>query len=118
MVMRVLIAEDEAVVALDLSVMVEDLGHDVIGPAYSLDQGLALARASPKPDFAVLDVNLKDDVSLPIADILMERDVPFIFLSGYQKEFLPSAYVSIPLLAKPCTNRQLADILNHRGSRH
>lgn len=70
-----------------------------------------MARGSPKPDFAVLDINLKHDVSLPIADILLKRDVPLIFLSGYQKEFLPPAYASIPLLAKPCTSLQLADAL-------
>jgi len=69
MIMRVLITEDVAVMTLDLSAMVEDLGHDVIGPAHSLEQGLALARGYPRPDYAVLDINLKDDVSLTIADV-------------------------------------------------
>ena len=81
--LKVLIVEDEAIVAMDLADMVSDWGHTVVGPANKMAMGQELAATSDI-DFAILDVNLgAGQTSQPIAELLRERAIPFMFLSAY-----------------------------------
>ncbi|MBE9605166.1 PAS domain-containing protein [Acetobacteraceae bacterium H6797] len=79
---RVLIAEDEAPVALELENSLRDLGCEVVGPAATLEAASRLAAGEPV-DIAVLDVNLGGQASFPVADLLLSKNVPVIFATGY-----------------------------------
>ena len=104
---RVLIVEDEGLVAMTAEMAVEDEGAVVVGPATTLEQGLALARAGGI-DAAVLDVNLRGEKSYPIADVLVERGVPFVFATGYDGSGWNG---QAPELAKPYNEAALAAAL-------
>ena len=109
--MRVLIVEDEVLVALDLASMIEELGHEVVGPAHNLEEGLALASDNAL-DFALLDVNLGAVDSSPIAKVLRDADTPFSFLTGYAKKHLPPEFQDAQVISKPCRPEDLTGLLN------
>ena len=97
---RVLVVEDEMIVAWLLQDMLADLGCAVVGPAARVYQALAMIDAEAI-DAAVLDVNLNGQKSYPVADALAARGMPFVFSTGYETESLPNAYQRLPLLQKP-----------------
>jgi DNA-binding response OmpR family regulator len=96
---RVLLVEDESLVAAFAEEILLEAGCEVI-LAMSLDKALALA-VDQGIDLAVLDVNLGSARSYPIADILRDRAVPFIFATGYGRAGLDEAYRSAPVVQKP-----------------
>ena len=98
--MRILVVEDEPVVAMCLEDILEGLGCVTIGPASRLAEGLALAEASGL-DAAILDINLGGgDRSIAIAETLRRRHVPFVFASGYGAP--PEGFgETTPLIEKP-----------------
>ena len=79
---RVLIVEDETLVALLIEVMLEDAGAIVVGHCATVDQALAVARHTAL-DLAVLDINLHGELSFPVAEALEQRRIPFLFVTGY-----------------------------------
>ncbi len=81
---RVLVVEDEFLVALMLADLLADMGYIVVGPAFELAEARRLAETSPI-DAALLDVNLNGVSVDQVADILFERDIPFIFVTGYDR---------------------------------
>lgn len=97
---RILVVDDEWLIAALLEDMVHELGHDVVGPAPNVVQALQLI-ADDAPDAAVLDVSLDGARSYPIADALAERGIPFVFLTGFATSDLPTAYGNRPILSKP-----------------
>ena len=97
-------------VAWLLEDMLTDLGCAVIGPAGSVKQALAMIEAE-LIDAAVLDVNLNGEMSYPIADALAARGVPFVFVTGYDKDRILDGYQSFPALQKPFHRSELRDIL-------
>jgi DNA-binding response OmpR family regulator len=97
---RILIVEDEMMIALHLEDLVTDQGHQPVGPAMRLDQAMILAR-SETLDAALLDVNLGDDKSFPCAEILKQRGIPLLFLTGYGADGLPDEWRGSPTLEKP-----------------
>jgi CheY-like chemotaxis protein len=107
----VLLVEDEGIVLIDLELTLGDLGFVVAGSASDLETGLALARELAL-DVAVLDINLSGRESGPIADVLAERGVPFIFASGYTQATLPARHPTRPLLPKPFSSTALREALN------
>jgi CheY-like chemotaxis protein len=107
---KVLLVEDEVIVAWLLEDMLSDLGCAVVGPAGSVGQALAMIDAEDI-DVAVLDVNLNGETSYPIADALVARSVPFVFSTGYHKEGLLDGYRIFPALQKPYHVSELAQIL-------
>jgi two-component SAPR family response regulator len=106
--MKVLIVEDSFLVADDLAETVTEYGCTVVGPSGSLADGMRHA-AEAALDGALLDVNLSnDETSFPIAEVLVERGVPFVFLSGYDLESaFPPQFKSVERLAKPVDIRRL-----------
>ncbi|GJE54618.1 response regulator [Methylobacterium thuringiense] len=108
---RVLLVEDESLVAMLAEDMLVDLGCDVT-VAMRLDKALAHAR-NGSFDLAVLDVNLGAQRSYPIADVLFERGVRFLFATGYGFAGLEQAYRTIPVVQKPYRLEQMQDILIH-----
>lgn len=107
---RVLIVEDEYLVALHLEDLLEALGYQVVGRASHLNDALVLARNS-EIDFAVLDINLAGPYSFPVADILRDRGIPFIFASGYGSDGLVEGYQQETALSKPYEVGALADAI-------
>lgn len=108
--LRVLLVEDEVVVAMHIEDLLSDLGYRVVGLATSLAQGLDHAR-SGDIDFAVLDVNLGGEMSFPVADLLRERRIPFLFVSGYTSGGIDANYRNEVRLRKPFRTPDLANAI-------
>jgi PAS domain S-box-containing protein len=98
---RILVVEDEVLAALEIAAQLTDAGFEVIGPAGSVAQALNLLNECARYDAAVLDVNLGHETSEPIAQVLSASSKPFITISGYAREQLPSVFDAAPFLAKP-----------------
>ncbi|MFI4973603.1 MAG: response regulator [Caulobacterales bacterium] len=108
---RVLVVEDEMMIAMMIEDMLADLGCDVVGPAHGVETALKLARAERDIDAAVLDVNLGGQPVFAVADALRERGVPAIFCTGYGGGGLREVDRGAPLLQKPFRVGDLARAL-------
>jgi CheY-like chemotaxis protein len=97
---RVLIVEDEFLIALHLEDLLTELGHQVIAVAARVPAAVEFARGAAV-DLAVLDINLAGVQSFPVADILRERNIPFMFASGYGDDGLVDGYRHETVLRKP-----------------
>ena len=106
---RVLVLEDEVIVALAAEDMLADLGATVVGPATTVAQGLALVRDAPL-DAALLDVNMHGERSFAVAEALRARGVPFVFTTGYA-DLVEPATTGAPVVPKPYTPADLAEAL-------
>jgi DNA-binding response OmpR family regulator len=98
--MRVLIAEDEFLVGLQLEEDLRSAGCSIVGPFSTLETATLAARRE-RFDLALLDINLNGEPVYPLADELSARVVPFIFLSGYLSAALPERFRGTPQIAKP-----------------
>ncbi|KQO67047.1 response regulator [Methylobacterium sp. Leaf89] len=108
---RVLLVEDESLVAMLGEDMLLDLGCEV-EVAMRLDKAIDLARRADL-DMAILDVNLGETCSYPVADALFERGIPFIFATGYGLSGIEPAYQAIPVMQKPYQVAQMERLLRH-----
>ena len=97
---RVLVVEDEMIVAWLLEDMLADFGCTIVGPAARIDQALAMIKAEAL-DAAVLDVNLNGQQSYPLADALVTRGVPFVFVTAQRADDLPERHRHRPIVPKP-----------------
>lgn len=109
---RVLIVEDEPLIALMLEDMLQDLGCEIAGVAGSPEAALTALEHGRAPDAAVLDLNLHGRSSGGVADALAARGVPFLFVTGYGDESIPEAHCRRPVLGKPFADNDLAKALN------
>ncbi len=99
--LRVLLVEDEALIALHTQDVLCEGGYEVVGPADRLDEALDLAR-SEQLHAAVLDVNLAGEFVWPVADILFERGIGFLLLTGFGFRLgVPASCIGAPRLTKP-----------------
>jgi two-component sensor histidine kinase/ActR/RegA family two-component response regulator len=112
---QVLVVEDEALLVMELEQAVRALGCQVIGPARSLAEAVQFAAGEPRPDAAVLDVNLAGEMVFPAADILTTRGVPVLFATGYgSASTLAGRHIkAAAVLRKPYSAKLLADALGH-----
>ena len=97
---RILVIEDEPLLAMDMAGMLSDAGFEAVSPASSLGEAM---QAAAKRDFdaVVLDANLAGKPVDELAALLTRANVPFAFVTGYGREGLPKAFASAPMLAKP-----------------
>ena len=109
--LRILILEDETTISTLVAAMLNDLGCAAVKTAVRRDQALNLIR-SEEIDVAILDVNLKGQDSYPVANELEVRNIPFLFLTGYESEYIPERYRNRPVLQKPFSERDLVNILS------
>jgi CheY-like chemotaxis protein len=115
---RLLVVEDEYLVAADLTASLESLGAEVIGPAASVEEALSLLDTNGgRLDGAVLDINLHNERVYPVADVLTARGIPFVFTTGYDAAAVPTAYAWAPRCEKPVDKTQLVWWLSNVGSR-
>jgi two-component system, chemotaxis family, sensor kinase Cph1 len=104
---RVLLVENDFLIAETVADQLAELGYALVGPAYSLAEARRLA-ASEFIDAALLDWRLDGVTSDAVADILLERHIPFTFLTGYT-EIADGRYRNVPLLKKPFLTEALSN---------
>jgi CheY-like chemotaxis protein len=109
---RVLIVEDEYFIAGDLTEELVAAGAEIAGPAASAAEALPLIDAR-QVNLAVLDINLKGEMSFVIADALAARGIPFIFATGYDHKSVPARFADRALLQKPVV---VADVVTALAS--
>jgi DNA-binding response OmpR family regulator len=99
--LRVLVVEDEALISLHLEDILEQLGCRVVGMAMSVEVAQQMVEAGEEFDVAILDVNLAGQPIYPIAQRLIARRRPFLFMTGYGVEGLLSGWRDRPTVQKP-----------------
>lgn len=107
---RLLMVEDEVLVGMMAKKILEDLGATVLGPYGRLADGIAAAKGE-RFDGALLDFNLAGELADPLADLLVARGVPFVFITGYQRDSIDRRYANIPVLSKPLESDSLERVL-------
>jgi len=113
----VLVVEDQIIIASAIQDSLIELGADVVGPCLTLESALDVAR-SADIDAAVLDVWLKGEACYPVADVLIERGIPFLFTSGVSVGKEPSKFHGSPRLLKPFSNQELHSALSALWTRN
>jgi DNA-binding response OmpR family regulator len=109
---RILVVEDELILAKGMTMILEDAGYVVVGPFGRVEQALKAARYD-KIDLALLDVNVRGEKVYPIADVLADRGIPFAFLTGYHKDSLSSNHITAAVLVKPFGVAELLASVNN-----
>lgn len=107
---RILIVEDEQLVALDLELTLRTWGGTVVGPATTVSRAIEMAR-SQSIDGAMVDLDLAGAAAFPALDILLQRGVPVILATSYPRESLPPAYRNLPILPKPYDPRRFCGLV-------
>ncbi len=105
---RILVAEDEYLLADELRAALGAVGALVLGPVGTLGDTLRLIDAESLIDGAVLDLNLRGEMVFPAADRLRERDIPFLFATGYDAVRIPSRFEDAARWEKPINTRGIA----------
>jgi CheY-like chemotaxis protein len=98
---RILVVEDEYLIAMTLSEHLEEVGSIVVGPVSSVEKAIKAIESNQQIDAAVLDLNLGGAMAFPVADALLARNIPFIFTSGYEGDALRERYPQIKNCLKP-----------------
>jgi CheY-like chemotaxis protein len=109
--LKVLVVEDEHLVAMLVEDMLHDLGYEIAAVEASLKAGLQAAQQE-QVELAVLDVNLNGEKSFPIADFLLKNGIPFVFASGYGLSGVSEVYPKVPVVQKPFTESTLVEALD------
>lgn len=108
---RILIVEDEPLIAELLAMYVEELGHQVVGPAATVEAALAILEKTP-PAFAILDCGLGRQESTPVAEALAKQNLPFAFATGRGVEALPAQFRNSPIIPKPYVYEDVERVLS------
>lgn len=106
--------EDEYFIADDLAQALEEAGAAVIGPVSTSDEAFALLERE-RPDLAILDINLKGEVSFAVADELARRELPFVFATGYDSGAIPDRHAQRPRWQKPFRVAEMLAALGRPG---
>jgi CheY-like chemotaxis protein len=109
--LRVLVVADDSLICLLLEDMLSELGCKVVGTACNFQRATELARRDESIDLAILDVNLGGQLVFPVADILAERGIPFLFATGLGAGGLPADWQGHCSVQKPMTVATLANAL-------
>jgi CheY-like chemotaxis protein len=105
--LRVLVVEDEAIVAMFIEDTLAELGHQAVAIAGRMDKAADLAKTLDI-DLAILDVNLNGEHTYPLAEILSGRNIPFVFATGYGRASLSERWTDATMVQKPFQSRELA----------
>jgi CheY-like chemotaxis protein len=109
---RVLIVEDEVLLAMDLERVLEDAGCTSVATAATVDDALEKVREW-QPDVVVLDLALRGEKSFPVADTLDDANIPFVIMSGHSPRIVPPRHAARPFLGKPSHPDLLLQTLQH-----
>lgn len=102
---RILVVEDEYMLADELQTELDGADAVVLGPVGSLEDALELIRCEQNIDGAILDVSLRGEMAFPAADLLIERGVPFLFTTGYDRSAIPARFAEVVRCDKPINMR-------------
>jgi CheY-like chemotaxis protein len=105
--LKILLVEDEYVIASDLKTILFNLGATILGPAGTIAAAEKLIAANPLPNAAILDINVRGVLVYPIAENLVSQGVPFVFVSGYSSDTVPAEFAAAPHCEKPVTARNV-----------
>ena len=108
---RVLVVEDEYMLASELKDELDDAGAIVLGPVGTVEDALKLIQGEAEIDGAVVDVNLHGEMAYPVADLLLERAVPMVFTTGYDVGDLPPRFAHVVRCEKPVQLRRVAQAI-------
>jgi DNA-binding NtrC family response regulator len=108
---RVLIVEDEFIIADEIASIVSGAGYQVIGPVGSIESAQAALSAEEAPDFAIVDANLRGGSSARIAHRLRDMGVPFCVCTGYRFSDLKPTFGDVALLQKPIDSQMLVGVI-------
>jgi CheY-like chemotaxis protein len=114
---RIFVVEDDYFIADALRIGFETAGAKLIGPVGMLEDALGLIRSGQPIDGAVIDISLHGESGFPAADLLLERGVPFVFLTGYDAATLPPRFSGTPVCRKSIDIAEIAGILGPLLSR-
>ncbi len=98
---RIVLVEDEYMLASELADELAELGAVVLGPVGTLAEALALIGAQPQLDGGIIDMNLGGEMAYEVADLLIGRGVPLVLTTGYDLSALPSRYSHVARCEKP-----------------
>jgi DNA-binding NtrC family response regulator len=107
---RILLVEDQFIIALELERVLTRAGCVVIGPVARLKKAIELARLE-ELDFAILDVNLFGEKVFPVADILQTRAIPFLLTTGYGEAAVPAGRQGWRVVSKPYDSDKVRDLI-------
>ncbi len=113
---RILIIEDDYFIADEVARTLRKSGADIIGPAGTVEDALALISSAQEVDIAVLDINLHGAMAFPIADQLIERGIPLVFATGYDQNVIPDRFAAIARFSKPVSYAHLSRALAENAS--
>jgi two-component SAPR family response regulator len=112
---RILVVEDEYLLALGIADEIEDHNGVVLGPVTTLEQGITALR-DQQPDACIVNINLGPDKVYELADLLIQQSIPFIFASSEDRAAIPSRFASVPLHSKPIKMIGAAATLLRQGA--
>jgi len=107
----IFLVEDEVLIRMMLTDMVEELGHRVVAEAGNVQDALVLAETAVF-DLAILDINIAGSSIVPVATIVARRGLPFFFVSGYGLAVRPEAFIERPALQKPLMLSKLGEAID------
>lgn len=113
---RLLVVEDEVLVAMELEEMIGELGGEVIGPFGRVPDALD-ALTHEAIEGAVLDIHLDGDTTLRLVDVLLQCGYPILFVTGSARESIPESYRQFPRLSKPFEEAEFARLARSTFSR-
>jgi len=113
--MRIFILEDELLLGMHLEDELTDEGHQVVGPAGTIEDAESMI-AENALDFALLDTNINGRSSAKIAEQLVDKNVPFAYLSGYDESYIRANLPDAPILSKPLDKAKLKTLLDEMVS--
>jgi len=108
---RILVVDDEVLIAMEIADALEAEGFEVVGPCHSVLQALDELQIPGCCDAVVLDANLRSESALPVASALLKLDIPFVVVSGYNRGQLQGDLAAGPILAKPVNTEDLVSHL-------
>jgi CheY-like chemotaxis protein len=108
---RILVVEDEYLIADDLCEALSSAGAEIVGPIPTVSGAIACIAEDQRLDAAVLDVNLRGVMIFPVADALNARGIPFVFATGYDDAAIPERFADAQRLRKPAGTGSVAAAL-------
>ena len=108
---RILVVEDEWVIARETAKAFQKCGAEVVGPAATLDHALKLVDDLRPTDVAVVDINLRGEMAFPVADALEARGIRYVFATGYDGPIIPPRFAKILRCEKPADPRKIVKAL-------
>jgi CheY-like chemotaxis protein len=115
---RILVVEDEWVIAADVALALEEAGATIVGPYSNVIDSLEHLGDLDAIDGAVIDVGLQGETSFPLADAFRTTAMPFVFLTGVDRHKLPERFAGVPHMLKPFDRDRIAGMLLEAGVRN